>query len=543
MGNRSLSALVIDGSMPVRTSLRGILQGFDMTDIDVAASVAEGRRKIGNRKYDVILCEYHFDGDETGQDLLEQITDGRMQPPPTIFIMVTTEANYPRVMSVAEVTPDEYVLKPIQTGQLSDRLEKAFTRRDALMELHELLYAERYNAALKTAQDMMTARSRYASDVAKIIAHTLCRLERYREAAVFYRHVVKTKQLPWAKFGLAKVSLLQGDRATAEAMLVDVINQHLRYMPVYDYLADFYLAENRHAEALDITERALEVSPHSVHRLQTAGQLAFGLGQAERALGHLEKAVSLRSTTAEMSIRTLFVLASLRYGAGDSTAGGSMVKQLRAKVADFDNLPDQYGMNERQAERYADLGSALEVMFNQPLAAIDLMRALAGQWGQLDFDFAVAQDYLAVVARLYTEDLGPTLSDWVRPIALRYITSDAARDLFMNRVGGCTQLVGVVKEEAQEVESILALAEKLNHEGKARQAADSLIVDGQRSLNNRVLLAAAEAVAKLDPAESDIALREQADACLKLMNPPVDNATYLGLTSAMASPLQPPDGK
>jgi hypothetical protein len=177
-------------------------------------------------------------------------------------------------------------------------------------------------------------------------------------------------------------------------------------------------------------------------------------------------------------------------------------------------------------------------MFNQPLAAIDLMRALAGQWGQLDFDFAFAQDYLAVVARLYTEDLGPTLSDWVRPIALRYITSEAARDLFMNRIGGCTQLVGVIKEEAQEVEGIMALAETLGREGKARQAADSLVVDGQRSLNNRVLLAAAEAAAKLDPSDSDASLREQADACLKMMNPPVDDATYLGLTSAMASPSQ-----
>ncbi|MBV8465842.1 MAG: response regulator, partial [Burkholderiales bacterium] len=88
MSNRPLSALVIDGSAPVRTSLRGILQGFEMTDIDVAASVADGRRKIGTRKYDVILCEYHFDGEETGQDLLEQIAANRLQPPPTIFIMV-----------------------------------------------------------------------------------------------------------------------------------------------------------------------------------------------------------------------------------------------------------------------------------------------------------------------------------------------------------------------------------------------------------------------------------------------------------------------
>ncbi|MBV8464787.1 MAG: hypothetical protein JO218_02470, partial [Burkholderiales bacterium] len=496
---------------------------------------ADGRRKIGTRKYDVILCEYHFDGEETGQDLLEQIAANRLQPPPTIFIMVTTEANYPRVMSVAEITPDEYLLKPIQTAQLSERLEKAFNRRNALMELHELLYAERYGAALKTAQGMLSGGSRYASDVAKIVAQTLCRLKRYNEAAAFYKHIVKTKQLAWAKFGLAKMSILQGDDATAEAMLVDVINQHLRYMPVYDFLGSFYMERNRHAEALAITERALEISPHSVDRMQVAGQLAFGLGNAEKAASHLERAVSLRNTTAELSIRTLFLLASLRYEEGNSAAGGSMVKQLRAKVADFANLPDQYGMNERQAERYAELGSALEVMFNQPLAAIDLMRALAGQWGQLDFDLGFAQDYLAVVARLYTEDLGPTLSDWVRPIALRFITGEAVRELFTVRLGSCSQLVGVVNEEAKEVESIMALAAKLQEEGKPRQAADSLLVDGQRSLNNRVLLAAAEAAAKLDPAESDSALREQADACLKLMNPPADDATYLRLTSSMAA--------
>ena len=436
-----LSALVVDGSAPVRISLRGLLQGFEMTDIDAAATVAEARRKLSSRKYDVILCEYHFDGEETGQDLLEQIAEERMQPPPTIFIMVTTEANYPRVMSVAEIVPDEYILKPIQTGQLSDRLEKALARRHALLELHEALYAGKYNKALKMAQEMMTYKSPYTSDVAKIVAQTLCKLERFNEAAVFYRHIAKTKSLPWAKFGLAKVSLMQGDRETTEAMLLDVINQHLRYLPVYDCLVDFYLDAHQHAPALDILQRALEISPHSMRRIQRAGQLAFGLGDKAAAAKYLNRALALRGSTVELDFRTMFQLVVLRFDAGESAEGASLVKQMRAKHGDFNNLPNQFGMTRGQASNYCDLATAVEVLATRPLGTIDLMRALAGEWESPDFDLAFAMDYMSVVARLYTPDLAPTLCDWIGPIKGRFSTDEAVRELLTVRLKGCPELL------------------------------------------------------------------------------------------------------
>lgn len=522
MHHRPLSALIIDGSAPVRTSLRGLIADLGILDIDVAASIPDGRRKILSRKYDLVLCEYHFDGEETGQDLLEEVIDQRMLPPPTLFIVVTTEANYPRVMSVAEITPDEYVLKPVQTGQLADRVERAFKRRDALMELHDAIYQQRYGQALKAAQSMLVGKSPYASDVAKIIGQMLCKLERYSEAAVFYRHIVKTKQLAWAKFGLAKISLRQGDKATAEAMLVDVINQHLRYLPVYDYLVDFYLAEARHAEALAITEKAIEISPHSVKRLQLAGQLAFELADDEKSASYLDRAVGLRGSTVELDFRSMLHLALRRFEQGETANGASMVKQMRAKLSEPDSVDEAVDM--KRAGRYCDLGAAAEAMVSKPLGAIDQLRSLAGMWDKPEFDQAFAQDYLAVLCKLYSDDIAGTLADWIRPIGLRFVTSDGVRDLLVARLGGCPRLVQAIAQAGEEIERQLKTADEQEQDGQLYEAAQGLVREAQKSRNNRLLLAAADIAARSFQHSGDSTYQEGAQACLKAMDPPAEAA-------------------
>lgn len=522
MPTAALSALIIDGSAPFRTSLRGLLIDLGIHDIDVAQTIPDGRRKILSRKYDLVLCEYHFDGEETGQDLLEEVIGQRMLPPPTLFIVVTTEANYPRVMSVAEITPDEYVLKPVQTGQLADRVERAFKRRDVLMELHEAIYAQRYNQALKAAQSMLVGKSPYASDVAKIVGQMLCKLERFSEAAVFYRHIVKTKQLAWAKFGLAKISLRQGDKATAETMLLDVINQHLRYLPVYDYLVDFYLAETRHAEALAITEKALEISPHSVRRLQLAGQLAFELREDERSVAFFDRAVGLRGSTVELDFRSMLHLALHRFEGGDTANGSSLVKQMRAKLSEADSAPDAVTMI--RAGRYCDLAAAAEAMVTMPLGAIDQMRALAGGWNKPEFDAAYARDYLAVLARLYSDDIAATLADWARPIALRFVTNEAVRNLMLARLDGCPKLVQMLAEAGETVDRLVAEAQAREQSEHPQAAAAGLIEEAQKTRNNRLLLLAAETAARCYHSSGDDTFKDGTQACLQMMAPAAEAA-------------------
>jgi tetratricopeptide (TPR) repeat protein len=70
-------------------------------------------------------------------------------------------------------------------------------------------------------------------------------------------------------------------------------------------LADMLRAAERHAnsgrlaEALTLLERALESLPRDPNILFYAGNLAVGLGQPERGIGHFRKAIKYNGENAE----------------------------------------------------------------------------------------------------------------------------------------------------------------------------------------------------------------------------------------------------
>lgn len=531
---RSLTALVADPSSTVRLSLRAILQSFDIARIDTASTISETRRKLVDNKYDVVLCEYHFESEETGQDLLEELRERKVLPLFTIFIMVTAEASYARVVGVAEETPDDYLLKPVQAGALAERIEKAFTRRQALMEIYEALNQRNYNQALKSAQQMMLAKTPYLTDIAKLAANVLFRLGRFDESAAMYKRILETRNPAWAKLGLARVALRQGDKPTAESAMLDIVGQHLRYLPVYNQLSDFYLSDERFAEALDITEQAIKITPHSVRRLQKAGQLAYSLGQTDKAADYLERAVRLNGKAVDLDYRSIFHLALLQFDRGQAPEATSLVKQLAAK-----HRNDQAGGDGLRAEWYGELAQATEAIARrEPLAAIDLMRKLAAHWDGLDFNFDFAIDYFTVVDRLYADDIAPTLADWIYPIALRFDTGRYAAELMVQRLAQRPRLLEVLAKAGELVGQTTNQAAQLLVEGDFRKAAERLISEGQRTHNNRLLAAAANAAAKSYQSLGEALYRQQAESCLAIMVPP--DPALAARINAMLSEGDPP---
>lgn len=517
----ALSALISDPSSSVRMSLRAILQGLEIHKVDTASTISETRRKLLEHRFDIVLCEYEFGTEETGQDLLEELRAKKSLPMSTIFIVVTAESSYPKVVGVAEETPDEYMLKPVQAGALSERIERAFVRREALADIYEALHAKDYPQALKVAQQMMVAKTQYLSDVVRLAAQILYRLGRYDEAAVLYRKMLGNgRNLAWARFGLARVALKQGDNATAEQAMRDILAEHTRYLPVYNQLGDLFLTQERYADLLEVTEQAIRITPHSLKRLQKAGQLAYNLGDLEKASGYLERAVRVHGKATMLDFRTLFKLVLMQFAKGVTTDGMSLVKQMQAKR--------KQERNEQSAvlgEWYCELAQAVEsIARREPLAAIDRMRKLAGNWESPDIDLDFTLDYLSVVERLYADDIMPTLGEWMRPLVLRFAASRQVEELLAFRVLSRERLTQVVEEGSHYITQTANEAAQAVVDGDLVSAADRLIEAGRETRNNRLLSLAANTAAKCFRATSNDRYREEAEASLALMHPPADAA-------------------
>jgi DNA-binding response OmpR family regulator len=114
----------------MRATLRNMLNQSGITRIDDAVSSGTAISQLNKKSYDIILCEYDLgsgagDNGQDGQQLLEDLRHHKLIAQWTIFIMLTSEGVYSKVISAAELTPNDYVLKPFTVDVLQQRSTRA----------------------------------------------------------------------------------------------------------------------------------------------------------------------------------------------------------------------------------------------------------------------------------------------------------------------------------------------------------------------------------------------------------------------------------
>ena len=124
----NMTALIIEPHAGMRGSLHNMLNLCEITKIDHAVSSGTAIRPLQNKNYDIILCEYDLVDGQDGQQLLEDLRHNKIIPLWTVFIMVTAERTYQKVVSAAELAPTDYLLKPFTADALQERIRRALEK-------------------------------------------------------------------------------------------------------------------------------------------------------------------------------------------------------------------------------------------------------------------------------------------------------------------------------------------------------------------------------------------------------------------------------
>ncbi|MGV7206468.1 response regulator [Oxalobacteraceae bacterium A2-2] len=288
---KDMSVLIVDPSQGMRGNLQTTLGQAGITRIDHAVSAGTAVRQLSRKAYDIVLCEYDLgsgsgDSGQDGQQLLEDLRHNKLIDPSTIFIMLTAEGVYSKVIGAAELAPTDYVLKPFTAETLLQRITRAAGKRAALLPVHELAALGSLRKAIRTCQDAEQRKDRYAADFARLRAELLAGHGELAEAELAYQAILMSKPVGWAYLGLARCQFGQEKYPEAQQTLEGLILQYPRLMAAYDLLAQTLLAMGQNAAAKKVLEDAVEISPHLVRRLRHLGEVAFesgDVGVAERA--------------------------------------------------------------------------------------------------------------------------------------------------------------------------------------------------------------------------------------------------------------------
>jgi DNA-binding NarL/FixJ family response regulator/Tfp pilus assembly protein PilF len=287
--NSNLSVLVIDPNPGMRGSLQNMLNQADITKIEFAVNSGTAIKQLAKRAYDIILCEYDLGGGTDGQDgqqLLEDLRHHKLIGLMTIFIMLTSEGVYSKVVSAAELTPTDYILKPFTVDVLSQRIARAIERRSAFLPIYQQIGQGNLREAIKSCIAAETRHPRYAADFVRLRAELHVSLNELAEAELVYNDVLATKPAGWAQLGLGRTLFAQGRMDEAEKVLSILVVDNPKLMAAYDLLARCREAGGDAAGAQKILEDAVSISPHVVRRLRKLGEVAFeagDVGAAERS--------------------------------------------------------------------------------------------------------------------------------------------------------------------------------------------------------------------------------------------------------------------
>lgn len=119
-----MKTLVVDDSAVMRKVLVGALSQAGITDVEQAADGQQAVDMVAAGSYDLILMDWNMPN-MLGIDALKAIrAAGKTMP----IIMVTTEAEKPRVLEALKAGASNYVIKPFVPATIISKIQEAIQR-------------------------------------------------------------------------------------------------------------------------------------------------------------------------------------------------------------------------------------------------------------------------------------------------------------------------------------------------------------------------------------------------------------------------------
>ncbi|MDQ2823621.1 MAG: response regulator [Pseudomonadota bacterium] len=303
--------LIVDDFVGVRQLLRESLRNLGARNIDQASSGGEAMGLLARIRYDVVLCDFNLGEGKNGQQVLEEARQRNLLMPSSVWLMVSAEKSTESVMGAAEHQPDAYLIKPITEGVLLTRLNRVWHKKQVFRPIDQAYGEKDYLRAARLcdeeiARGAAAAEAATSDDTIVPARGNIHRIELLRmkarlmeksgqpdKARAAYDEVLAEREYQWARAGLAKIRMANGELEQARQLFQGVIAENRYYIDAYDQLALTYQRMGQLDEACSVLERAARLSPNSVPRQRHFGQVCLKLGNVGMAEKAFRKCIAI----------------------------------------------------------------------------------------------------------------------------------------------------------------------------------------------------------------------------------------------------------
>ncbi|MFS2134551.1 response regulator [Duganella sp. Dugasp56] len=510
-----LSVLIVDPNPGMRGSLHNMLNQAGITRIEYAVSSGTAIRQLAKKPFDIVLCEYDLgngSGENNGQDgqqLLEDLRLHKLIAPWTIFIMLTSEGVYSKVIGAAELTPTDYVLKPFTVDALLQRIRKAVDKRDVFLPVYQLVENGNVRKAIADCVGGEEKNPRYAIDFARLRAELLVSIGELAEAEIVYQVILMAKPIAWAHLGMARCQFGQQKLVEAQQTLQELLADNPKFMAAYDLLARTHEAMGQQEEAKKILEDAVAISPNMVSRLRHLGEVAFETGDVGMAEKAFKQVVAKAKYSEFRDPEDHVKLVKTLVKKGDANQASGVIRDMERTLRGGANV---------EACRAIAAGMLQEMAGNLAGAATELTNAVnaIGATRGLSTGLKIGLVHSCLNVKLdqqASELMLNLMNDTDSGVSM-----DDAVDVF-EKAGRHDLAEGMGEQIKHQVDELIAHAHDQRSQGDLRAAVDTLNAALRKAPANMALLpAATSAILKqLDDLGWEVPLGEQCAFLLERM--------------------------
>jgi tetratricopeptide (TPR) repeat protein len=285
--------LIVDDFVGIRQLLRESLRNLGARNIDQASSGGEAMNLLGRIRYDVVLCDYNLGEGKNGQQVLEEARQRNLLNPSSVWLMVSAEKSTESVMGAAEHQPDAYLIKPITEGVLLTRLNRVWHKKQVFRPIDQAYGEKDYLRAARLCDDEIARANVHRIELLRMKARLMEKSGQPGKAREAYEEVLAEREYQWARSGLAKIRMANGELEQARQLFQGVIAENRYYIDAYDQLALAYQQMGQLEEACSVLERATRLSPNSVPRQRHFGQVCLKLGNVGMAEKAFRKCIAI----------------------------------------------------------------------------------------------------------------------------------------------------------------------------------------------------------------------------------------------------------
>jgi tetratricopeptide (TPR) repeat protein len=239
-------------------------------------------------------------------------------------------------MGAAEHQPDAYIIKPITEGVLLTRLNRVWLKKQIFREIDQAYGDKDYLRAARLCQEQAAIHHVHEIDLLRMRATLLLKAGEPDQARAVYEYVLNQRDYNWARAGLAKILMADGEPQAAHQMFQAVITDNRFYIDAFDQLAQSCLLMGKAEEACEVLEKAAKLSPNSVPRQRSLGMVALKLGNIPLAEKAFRKCIEIGEYSVLKTVDAYFGLARV---CGHKNDIKEALRLLNAAVHQFEGNP------------------------------------------------------------------------------------------------------------------------------------------------------------------------------------------------------------